>query len=478
VSARVALATVFALCACASCGADALRDDDAEVVVDVEVDSFDPNDVGQQRVVPVESPYDPPGLRRRIAKERWLNVIALEPTDRGRLFQDPYRLGFVSGDDRFYVVSAGVRNGDVDRGSLYQLHALDMDTGAEVWRRSLIEAVLPRGALVDDAGDVLVVANQDGIDGFGLAYKVSRQGELLWQQPVPVPPNFPYDPLAPYGVYFAPATDWDCNYYFLRGLTVSSTDADGNLRWIQPLGTRVSKGCIDGWGGDLFVLDETLWVVGWCGVFAFSLDGEIEVWNKNSEDGPTAAYYGAVPLPDGRILAGRVNGFDVLGKNGTGEQILLRDNAHCVHCDLLIGPNDAFLVNSGGAYVFDHDGVRWEWSMEPGINALIDTHGHLVAQTRRGLINILDLTDASYIAAYDVGRDVTDELGVVSRPGELVVPLNLTRNGLRAAAVSCVEIPELGLPASGLWSRRDGNQKNQRRYRTQPQLPTDDHGSQ
>ena len=73
---------------------------------------------------------------------------------------------------------------------------------------------------------------------------------------------------------------------------------------------------------------------------------------------------------------------------------------------------------------------------------------------------------------------MTGELGVVPRPGELVVPLNLARDGYRAAAVSCVEIPELGLPASGLWSRRDGNQKNQRRYRTQPQLPTDDHGSQ
>ena len=25
--------------------------------------------------------------------------------------------------------------------------------------------------------------------------------------------------------------------------------------------------------------------------------------------------------------------------------------------------------------------------------------------------------------------------------------------------------------APGVWSRRDGNQKNQRRYRTQPQIP-------
>ena len=462
-----ALSTVVALCSCGSCGAESPRESDGEVVGDgADIDSFDPNDVGPQRLIPKESATDPPGIRTRTATERWLHVIALEPTDHGRLFRDPNRLGFVADDDRFYVVTMGLRADDSDPSSQYQLHAIDVDTGAEVWRVSLIEAVWPRGALVDDAGDVVVVANQDGTNGIGLAYKVSRQGELLWQQPIPSAPN---DPSARYGVYFAPAMDWDGNYYFVRGLSVTSTDAAGNVRWTLALGTKVSKGCIDGWSGSLFVLDETLWVVGWCGVFSFSLEGEVKVWNKNPETGPTVVYFDAVPLPDGRILAGAVTGFDILSEMGTGQPLLSR--TFHFGTDLLVGPDGAFAVHAGGAYVFGFEGLRWEWSMEYGINALIDAHSHLVVQTSRDHVNILDLADGSYVAVYDVGRRVTGEFGVVSRPGQLVVPLNLTRNGLRAAAVSCVEIPGLGLHAPGVWSRRDGNQKNQRRYRTQPQLP-------
>ncbi|MCB9735359.1 MAG: PQQ-like beta-propeller repeat protein [Deltaproteobacteria bacterium] len=414
--------------------------------------------------------WDPHADVRVMARERWL--LPFLPAHAGaapRVFPGGSSPVFAADDDTVFIVTAGYTGTALVPPSL--LHAVDAD-GTARWTSEL-PGTRPLAMLVTDAGDVLVVGNEYFADGTASAWlqRVSPSGELRWRRGLVADPA---DPAASFGVRVLPALDWDGNVYVVVGNTVSSLDVAGATRWTGLLTTEASFGCREGGSADPFVLDDTLWLVGSCGVYSFSLDGEPRVRRSTPAEPPRPPiYYGATPTPSGHVIAGRDGGVDLLDAQGDVAHAL-DDVLLQIDGELLTTGDDAFIaVASGGVTVFDTAGPRWVAFLASSRGPLLDERGHLALLQLDQNLDVFDIADGALVAAYDTGRGGTSSLGVVLRPGQLVTPARLTPLGVAAgtsppiAALHCVEV-DLGLPAPSAWSRVDGGQRHQRRARSSP----------
>jgi len=450
------------LVALGACGGTDAQPTDATV----EADTFQEN--GQDVVAPFELPprdpswgvtLDPPELERVLAEERWVLPFLAADGVTGHRFPGVARglntVDMAAFDDRVYVVTQGLR----PRNDQWQhIHAVSAD-GELLWSVEGVQSGELVFLAVAPDGDLVVVDSYQGWPSpITLLTKLAPDGGRRWRERLRPHPD---DPSCCPELASRAALDAEGNIYLTIGMSLASVSADGELRWQRLLSEFAFHGCGFDPGDPPLVVDDRVWHLSSCGVFALTLEGEPIVWRPRvtEPDADIAAaelppYFDSLALPDGTVTGQRTaGGVDVF--DGTGELVRFMPWGVSV-----VGADGLFFSVGIGAVAHDGETELWRHFGGPTTaGPIVDSHGRLVVLGAGRHLNIYDPTDGAHVAALHTGREGFGPVGVSLREGELITQTILEMpDGRRIAALQCLAAPVS--PAHPLtWSHRHGDQR-------------------
>jgi len=405
---------------------------------------------------------DPPEVDRRLAEECWVRPFLADDGLTGHRFPGPtsdwFTVDMAASQDRVYVVTEAAR---VGYGTWQYIHAVSAD-GEVLWSTLGFQSDPHVYLAVDPSGDLLAVEvfePRGPYQGGTAITKHSPDGDRLWAQFVPPHPD---DPSCCPTRGSRGALDDAGNVYLTVGVSVASVSSHGEPRWQHLLVPERHDGC--GWdvGNPPVVVDDRVWYLGGCGVFAFSLDGDPVVWRPRLDNPELTSYLASTALNDGTVSGRRIGGgADVFDRHGA----IVRTTPWRTQ---VASPDGVGYVVGHGVVAHHGDEELWRHHFNDGApGPILDSEGNLVILRTGRLLDIFDGRDGARVAALDIGRRGFGPVGVSLRPGELVTQAWLDMpDGRRVAALQCLKAPvSRAHPAS--WSHREGSQRLTRFFATQ-----------
>jgi len=438
---------------------------------------WDPQDVqlpGPELRPPADVYYDPDTDTYTrwpwgpIAEECWRHEPELVD---GRRFD--VNSAFAAADGRIYFHT---RSG-ASRPKRTQLNAMDAD-GNVLWRAETWQMAVPLAPIVDDRGDILLVA-QSVDDRYGYmngvrVQKFSHDGRERWRMLGDATVS---DPV--YGLDWqlgsrAAAIDEAGHLYVVVGSYLKSFDqGDGRLRWQSNLNPTGKRGTLRSQLNATVVDDRIVMVDATGGLVVFSTDGERLV------DEP--GFFGDSALPI-QLHASRTGELVLAMTGETHVRFTLEGEATGTLVDAFgsgVGIIDFGLDDHG--HMFGHLAysyplvargpdlaLLWEatepWHTSITTGLIFDTEGRVgyLGGLHEYRFVVFDAATGELLS-YEHPGALVSRPPVMLRPGQAIVAGRLMDEA--GGFIKCIEVP-LGLPDPEAWSTPHANFRNQRRVRT------------